>query len=116
MAVIDEYAFNECKNLNGDIVIPGNYLVIESRAFYKTGSTTFTWEAAEVDGEIALGNEVFMDSGVKEVNIKMGISEVPVRAFSYCKELSKVELPDTVTEIKSDAFTGCQNLDTTDLP
>ena len=104
MAVIGEYAFNECENLNCDIVIPGNYMVIEEYAFCKTGSTTFTWEPAEYDGEIVFGNGVFRESGVKEVNIQMGISEVPLSAFCLCKELKKYEIPSTVTYIKDDAL------------
>ncbi len=44
-----------------------------------------------------------------------GIATINMSAFSYCKELKVVELPDTVRVIDGYAFTDCINLKTVNL-
>ena len=66
-----------------------------------------------------LGFSVF-DSCVSlsKVIIERGtqLAEIPDSAFSQCRSLETVVLPDTVTEIGDSAFSGCSLLKTLAIP
>ena len=42
-------------------------------------------------------------------NVPKGVTTIGFEAFYQCKEISYLDLPSTVTEIKDNAFFGCTN-------
>ena len=88
---IGSFAFANCVNLDGEIVIP---------------NTVTTMETAAFQGCTSLDSVVF--------NATTG--NVPNQCFSGCAELSNVTLNDTVTEIGYYAFSNCPNLNYIEIP
>ena len=88
---IGSFAFANCVNLDGEIVIP---------------NTVTTMETAAFQGCTSLDSVVF--------NATTG--NVPNQCFSGCAELSNVTLNDTVTEIGYYAFANCPNLNYIEIP
>lgn len=115
-AVIGKGAFLMCSNLKTDVVIPGNYLVIEEEAFREAAINSFKWEKASVDGRIRLGEYAFYESPVTDVCIEMKVPEVETNCFHSCQELLNVKLPESVEIIGDSAFGSCINLETINLP
>ena len=53
---------------------------------------------------------------IREVFIKDGVTEIGVRAFSECKNLTSVTIPDSVTTIDDFAFSECKSLTSVIIP
>ena len=53
---------------------------------------------------------------IKKVVIEPGVKSIGSCAFSGCKNLTEVSIPNTVTKIKVGAFEGCIQLESIDLP
>lgn len=88
---IGSFAFSNCVNLDGEIVIPNTVTTMDTAAFQNCTS---------------LDSVVF--------NASTG--NVPNQCFSGCTELSSVTLNDTVTEIGYYAFSNCPNLTYIEIP
>lgn len=88
---IGSFAFANCVNLDGEIVIP---------------NTVSTMDTAAFQGCTSLDSVVF--------NASTG--NVPNQCFSGCTELSSVILNDTITEIGYYAFSNCPNLTYIEIP
>ena len=67
------------------IVIPGIFYRIDSCAFY--------------------------DEDIRSVVIKNGVKEIGSQAFSFCKRLDTICLPDTLEKIEESAFSYCYDYD-----
>lgn len=89
---IGEGAFANVEGLK-IIIIPANVKEIQKNAF--NGNTTL--EKVIFETEIQNGVEV-------------GVEKIGESAFTACKNLDSIEMPDTVKEIGSSAFSGCSNL------
>ena len=57
--------------------------------------------------------DVFLKSGV---NFLDGVERIPTHAFSFCRCIEKIELPDTIQDIGSRAFFNCDNLRSIKIP
>lgn len=88
---IGSYAFANCSNLTGEVVIPNTVATIDTAAF---------------QGCTSLDSVIF--------NATNG--SVPNQCFSGCAELSNVTLNDTVTEIGYYAFASCPSLTYIEIP
>jgi len=60
--------------------------------------------------------EVFSQSGLEEITLPEGITEIPLRSFFGCRQLKKVTLPASVKKIGKEAFLGCVNLTEINIP
>ena len=58
----------------------------------------------------------FMGSKIKKINIPATVTEVRSNAFKDCSALSTVAIPNSVAEIGNDAFNGCTALESIDVP
>ena len=57
-----------------------------------------------------LGDRCFCQSKITSIVIPDTITEIPTEAFSYCSELASVDIPRSVTVIGSNAFEFCKKL------
>lgn len=74
---------------------------IAAQGFYADQSLT-TYQVA--DGITSIGEFAFARSGLISVNIPNGVKTIGYGAFYHCDSLSKVTIPDSVTEIEAYAF------------
>ncbi len=58
----------------------------------------------------------FYESMIEEVTISEGVQVIGENAFFRCKELRKVDFPDTLREIGADAFHSCVMLESITFP
>lgn len=82
-------------------------------AFRDSGLTEITIP----DGVTNLGREAFRDcKSLIHVRLGRGITVIPSGCFNNCSALRSVHLPDTVTDIGFLAFAGCGQLESLILP
>lgn len=67
-------------------------------------------------GVTQISDYAFKDLKIEEVTISEGIEVIGREAFFDCKELRKVNFPDTLREIREDAFHNCVMLESITLP
>lgn len=54
--------------------------------------------------------EAFMGTAVIDVVVTDGVASIGQRAFANCCDLALIVLPESVTDIAADAFTGCSGV------
>ena len=117
VTVIDDYAFYGCENL-ATVSVPASVALIGSGAFsgcaldtVRYGGTIAQWCAVDGIGAVAGAEHVTM-SGIEDLNgtatleIPDGTKTIAARALYYCKDLTDVTLPASVTRIGGEAFRG----------
>ena len=83
----------------------------------KDGCLSYT-EAAAVK-YIPSGDDIFAKTSVKTINelaYFTGLTSVPYMFCYYCSNLTSITIPDSVTEIRSDAFENCKSLTSITIP
>ncbi len=138
--VIEKHAFYGCKNLN-EVLFSDKLSKIGTEAFYKCTSLTKLTVPNTVTNEdnadelksSTIGANVFKGcDNLKDITMPTALSPyisktnletvkltagtyVRTAAFNNCKMLKKVELADSITAIREQAFKGCILLHTCDL-
>lgn len=64
----------------------------------------------------SIGNEAFSWTGLKNVVIENGVTELGYGVFSYSNSLSSLTLPSTLTKIGADVFEECGSLHSVTIP
>ncbi len=114
---IGEYAFSGCTAL-ASVEIPGSIGYIGEGAFYAcTGleavSLYFTGSDANGTGSADFGWLFAKDyasvPALKTVNV-LGSAPIVAGAFKNCTTIERVSISSTITEIGSEAFSGCTSL------
>lgn len=104
MTSIPERFFEDVDMNN--IIIPGNIETIGKSAFL---DATFK-EIIIEDGVKKLGNGCFANcSNLNKIQLPNTITEIPTEAFVGCSDLKQLFIPDSVVNIGADAFKGCNN-------
>ena len=126
---IGSRAFFNCTGLSS-ITIPGGVTSIGEEAFYGCSGLTniyYTGDIAGWCGISGLGN--LMSYGLSSRTLYIGgnkvegeliipdsVTVIGSDAFSGCKGLTSIVIPDSVTSIGSDAFSGCKGLTSIAIP
>lgn len=101
---IGAYAFYDCLHLS-HIRIPGSVVSVGERAFEMTRWRAHCGELVICDGVVLRCADVY--SGL---TIPPSVRMIADSAFQGLKKLTHIELPESVTIIGSEAFHGCQHL------
>ena len=94
---ISEGAFAECSNLV-QVVFP--------TSLKQLGKKDITNRYRNIGGTTG----AFQGTGLKEVDLPNGITEIGESTFSGCDSLIKILFPDNLRIIKSSAFSSCDSL------
>ena len=107
LTTIGQSAFNRCTGFVGAFRLPENLETIGTNAFQGcNGITSFEFPATlKVIGGFA------ECTGLEEITLAEGTTELDKYAFQKCTNLKKVTLPKTLTKIGSSAFNGCTALE-----
>jgi len=103
---IGTYAFRECSAITGHVVFPSTVVSAGAYIFSLAGVSSATIDRDTVPYGIFV-NCPNLES-VNLINTRNILSE----AFGVCEKLTKIILPETVTEIGFGGFAMCQNIDT----
>ena len=111
---IGNYAFNGCTGLTS-VTIGNSVTSIGDRAFYNcTGLTEIIYNAKAAadlqDDSIAFCGAGTSSGGFRVV-IGDGVEKIPAYLFDFCKGLTNIVIPDSVTRIGDDAFFACHNIE-----
>ena len=73
---------------------------------------------AQIDGKSVtrIGNNAFEKSSAKEIVIPDSVTEIGSQAFSSCEKLTSVSIPNSVTTIRDRAFFDCNSLASITIP
>ncbi len=114
--IIYDEAFNNCENLkyiklgartkiNGSIINSNDCILDFSNSEIYNYDNGITYD--ETFKKI-----IYVDKRIKgEVTIKDGVESIS-NAFSYCKDVTSIILPDSITSISESAFSYCTSLTT----
>jgi len=62
------------------------------------------------DSVVKIGEEAFLQSGITEAVLPVGLKTIAHRAFWNCSELTHIEIPVTVHELGNEVFASCLTL------
>jgi len=109
---IGDSAFSNCGNLI-TLKIPSSVVSIGPSAFYTSGLT----EIGIPDGVTNLGAWAFgFCSSLTNAMIGAGITTIADSTFQFCRNLSVVAIPNGVTSIGTQAFGSCSSLGNVVIP
>ena len=110
LTTIGEYAFNYCKNLSGDIIIPSSMRNIERFAFHETKITIL--DLSQATSIITFGNSAF-NSCPLEIDLKIPSNVTSIGNFAFSNTpITSLDLSQatSLTTIGESAFQSCSNL------
>lgn len=116
-------AFCECKNLTS-VTIPGSVVEIGQEALNGCDNLTDiripeSHPVYTVKGNCIIDKEkktVIFGNGSSIIPSDGSVSCIGASAFSHCKNLTSVTIPDSVTDIEEVAFSSCSNLTAITMP
>jgi hypothetical protein len=111
LVLIRRLAFGGCDALK-TIKLPNSLTELEDNAFASSGLTAVTLGT----GLKGIPGGAFYRNPIITIVIPEGVTQIGVRAFLNCKQLTTVTLPSTLLEIENEAFSGCSALTTVTIP
>jgi hypothetical protein len=115
LQTIPSKTFYECKSLE-EIYIPDSVRTIGTDAFSSSGLKTIDFPD-DVSFKYFYNSECFDYNSIcsyckqlTSVHLPSSLTEIPESMFSNCESLKSIEIPSKVTSIKSYAFSFCRSL------
>ena len=102
---IGNYAFSNCFYWTGVKSIPSTLTSIGEYAF----NNCMSWaDALIIPSSVnTIGKYAFSSCGLSSVFLADGIRTINQGVYKYCKSLTTISIPSTVTSIANEAFTMC---------
>lgn len=136
MEEIADLAFQNCRSLTGEVVLPSTMKRIGEGSFFSCKITKVNLpDGLEEIGDAAFYacrlKEVYIPNsclnltgashfqfnfGLEKIHLPEGITTIPSWFACYCTDLKEVNIPSTVKVIKSSAFEHCKPLRSINLP
>ena len=136
MEEIADLAFQNCRSLTGEVVLPSTMKRIGEGSFFSCKITKVNLpDGLEEIGDAAFyacsWKEVYIPNsclnltgashfqfnfGLEKIHLPEGITIIPSWFACYCTDLKEVNIPSTVKVIKSSAFEHCKPLRSINLP
>lgn len=110
VTAIGDYAFQDCYDLSGDLVIPNSVVTIGESAF--DGCFGFSGSLIIGNSVTAIGDDAFLSCEGFTGSLTIGncVTTIGNSAFEGCSGLSgSLAIPNSVTLIGSAAFGGCSS-------
>ena len=109
---IGKHAFSSCYDLV-KINIPNSVTTIKDGAFYGCNSL----QSIELPDHLTcISNFLFQSSGIKSIDIPIGVVEIGVYAFAFCDSLASIHIPNSVTTLGHCVFAHCGSLRHIEIP
>lgn len=122
LETIEPYAFGECRNIKefNFSMSSHNITDIQAAAFINCTSLSkfevpdhvYTINEYVFLGCTNLSSVTFLTFRRVQDNMILGVTEIKQNAFEDCTKLTRIKLPETLSIIGDEAFSGCINLDT----
>ena len=109
---IGGHAFTACRSLK-ELVIPDSVTNIGQRIAYRCDSLG---ELRIGSGLKSIGNHIFDGTGMTNLVLSAGVTNIDGYAFSANRNLRTATIPQSVSRIKAYAFGGCTSLSTVSVP
>lgn len=110
--VVGENAFYCSKNLTS-VTFLNDTMRVRDWAFYGCSKLKKVIFSSCID---TIGKLSFSKCAFDSLYLPEGLKSIKRNAFSQCENLSKVQLPNSLTDIGSAAFVGCSKLDSVIIP
>ena len=118
---INELAFRMCNNIES-IFIPNSVTEIKGNPFagcsnmrnieVNSEKSLFAFDGSVLIDKLNSKIICYIDNElIDEYKVCRGVVEIGDGAFSYCRHLSKIDMPDDVVRVGNRAFYSCQSLD-----
>lgn len=124
VSFIDMSFIENCSSLTTLRVAEGNpYYEMEDGILYKTASKSVFYTMPNIEGVITvrdgterIGNEAFKERNITGVQLPDTLIEIGEQSFANCEKLTAIKLPEKLQTIKWYAFGKCTNLEKVTLP
>lgn len=103
--------------LSGTLTIPKTLKVIPYQAFAFAKITTLNFEADGINGTKVIEDSAFCYSrNMTNINFPNTLTDIKFLAFTSCGMLSDISLPNSLTNIEEGAFSGCARINIAHWP
>ena len=118
LTTIGQDCFDKSHYLIGSITIPSTVTSLGGSAFTQLPNLQeITFAATDLsDYRGSLSNNTEPITGIQKVTFADGTKEIPAKTCNYLYQLKTVVFPDTVEVINANAFSNCKALESIELP
>ena len=106
VTIIERTAFKNCALIK-KIVLSEKLNIIEDEVFRQCAQLS---ELNLPDSVTSIGVDAFKGSGLKNITLPNSLKEIKNNAFTACMDLTSVVIPNSVTSIGDEVFSVCENL------